>query len=214
MRSALAESFKKLRTSVLLAPDKQIPKVLLITSSLPSEGKTTVAINTGLVMSKTAGNVLLIDADLRHPGIHALLGLKNEQGLSTILDGNVSTAEALGMIEQYQDTNFFVLPSGPTTENPADLLGLRMSELLRELEANFSHIIIDSPPISLFTDAVLISSMVDGVLMVVRGPKSPRQVARYSIQSLDAVGAPILGVVLNAVNVRSNNYSYYRNYYR
>ena len=106
-------------------------------------------------------------------------------------------------------------PSGPLPDNPAELLASeRMKHLIDVVGNTFTHIIIDSPPISFFTDAVLISSLVSGVLMIVRGPKSPRQVVRYSLHSLDAVGAPIVGVVLNAVNLRTNNYSYYRNYYR
>lgn len=214
-RSPLVESYKKLRTAVLLSTANRALQTLLVTSSLPGEGKTTAVINTGLVMSQTGAKVLLIDGDLRHPSLHEILGLDNERGLSTILTSDLSEAEALSMIEQYNDSSLYVLPSGPATDNPAELLGSeRMRRLIETVNSTFSHIIIDSPPISLFTDAVLVSSLVDGVLMVVRGPRSPRQVARYSLQSLDAIGAPILGVVLNAVDVRSNNYSYYRNYYR
>jgi capsular exopolysaccharide synthesis family protein len=214
-RSPLVESYKKLRTSVMLSTANRALQTLLVTSSLPGEGKTTAVINTGLVISQTGAKVLLIDGDLRHPSLHEILGIENERGLSTILASDFSEAEALSMIEQYNDSSLYVLPSGPATDNPAELLGSeRMRRLIETFNSTFSHIIIDSPPISFFTDAVLVSSLVDGVLMMVRGPKSPRQVARYSLQSLDAVGAPILGVVLNAVDVRSNNYPYYRNYYR
>lgn len=214
-QSPLAESFKKLRTSVLFSTGNHELKTLLVTSSLPGEGKTTAVINSGFVMSQTGSKVLLIDADLRHPNLHEILGIDNEKGLSTILSNDISEAEVLSIIAQYKDSNLYVLPSGPATDNPAELVGSeRMKRLIDTLKTTFSHIIIDSPPISYFTDAVLISSVVEGVLMIVRGPKSPREVARYSLQSLDAVGAPILGVVLNAVNLRSNDYSYYRNYYR
>jgi receptor protein-tyrosine kinase/non-specific protein-tyrosine kinase len=131
------------------------------------------------------------------------------------LNGDFSHAEALAMIQQYEETNLYVLSSGPLPENPSELLGSeKMRTLLGALAPTFSHIIIDSPPVSFFTDALLISTMVDGVLMVIRGPKSPREATRHSIQSLDGVGAPLLGVVLNAVNVLSNNYSYYRHYYK
>ncbi|MCM3874402.1 MAG: polysaccharide biosynthesis tyrosine autokinase [Pyrinomonadaceae bacterium] len=213
--SSLSESYKKLRTLVMHSNGNSAPATLLVTSSLPGEGKTTVVINTGFVISQTGAKVLLIDGDLRHPTIHEVLGIENAQGLSTILSGDVTEAEILSMIEQYDGSNLYVLPAGPATDNAAELLASEsMRRLVHTLRSTFSHIIIDSPPISFFTDAVLISSLVDGVLMIVRGPKSPRQVARYSVQSLDGVGAPILGVVLNAVNVRSNDYSYYRNYYR
>jgi len=190
-------------------------KTLLVTSSLPGEGKTTAVINTGLVMCQTGAKILLIDGDLRHPSLHEILAIENDRGLSTILSSDTSEAEVLSMIEQYKSSNLYVLPAGPGRDDAAELLGSdRMRRLIHTLKPTFSHIIIDSPPISFFTDAALICSVVDGVLMIVRGPKSPRQVARYSLQSLDAVRAPILGIVLNAVNLRSNDYSYYRSYYR
>jgi capsular exopolysaccharide synthesis family protein len=213
--SPLAESFRKLRTSVLHSNRNGAIRTILVTSSLPEEGKTTAVVNTGLVMSQKGVKVLLIDGDLRHPTLHEILGTDNERGLSDLLSDDVSEDEALSLIKQYNDSNLYVLPAGPMSDNPAELLDSdRLRQLLEKLKSTFSHIIIDSPPISFFTDAVLVSSVVDGVLMIVRGPKSPRQVARYSLQSLDSVGAPVLGVLLNGVNVRANNYSYYRNYYR
>lgn len=214
-RSSLTEAYKKLRTSVLLSTVGRTPKVMLVTSSFPAEGKTTAVINTGLVMSQTNGKVLIIDADLRHPSLDEILALENEHGLSSILANDFSEAEILAMTQQYQDTGLYILPSGPVPDNPAELLGSeRMRNLLRTLGSTFDHIIIDSPPMSYFTDAILLSSMVEGVLLIVRGPKTQRQVAHDSLQSLDAVGAPILGVVLNDVNIQSNDYKYYRNYYR
>jgi capsular exopolysaccharide synthesis family protein len=212
-RSPLAESYKKLRTSLLFSTADRPPKTLLVTSSLPGEGKTTAVINMGFVLAQTGAKILLIDGDLRRQNLHEILGIENERGLSTILSGGFTEAEALAMVNQYQDSSLYVLPAGPTADNPAELLGSeQMRWLISILHSTFSHVIIDSPPISLFTDAVLVSSLVEGVLMVVRGPQSLRQVARYSLQSLDGVGAPVLGVILNAVNVPSH--SYYRNYYR
>jgi capsular exopolysaccharide synthesis family protein len=213
--SPLAESFRKLRTSVMHKNRNGAVRSILVTSSLPGEGKTTAAINTALVISQTGVKVLLIDGDLRNPTLHEILGTGNEKGLSNVLSNGMSDAEILSAITQYRDTDLYVLTAGSPADNPAELLGSdRFRRLLATLKAEFSHIIIDSPPISFFTDAVLVSSVVDGVLMIVRGPKSPRQVARYSMQSLDGVGAPILGLLLNGINVRSNDYSYYHNYYR
>lgn len=212
-RTLLADAYQKLRTSLTIANSANAPKIMLITSTMPGEGKTTAAINTGLVMSQTCGKVLLIDADLRNPGVHELLGLKNEHGLSSLLSNGHTEADAIGMIEQFQDTGLYILPSGPWTDNPAELLASeRMKRLVDSLRSQFSYVIIDSPPISFFTDAVLVSSMVDGVLLVVRGPKTPQH-GKYSVYSLDNVGAPILGVVLNDVSLDSTNYRYYRNYY-
>jgi succinoglycan biosynthesis transport protein ExoP len=213
-RSPLTESYKKLRTSVLLSTPGRVPKTLLMASSSPNEGKTTAVINTGLVLAQTNGKVLLIDADLRHPSLHEILGIENQQGLSSILSNRFSADQTVAMIEQYEDSNLYILPAGPLIDNPAELLASdRMRSLITTLSSTFAHIIIDSPPLSYFTDAVLLSTMVDGVLLVVRGPKTPRQVAHHSLQSLEAVGAPILGVVLNDVNVRSNDYRFYRDYY-
>jgi polysaccharide biosynthesis transport protein len=213
--SPFAEAYRKLRTSVLLSSGGAAPKSLLVTSSFPSEGKTTVVINTGLVVAQTGSKVLLVDADLRHPSLHTVLGADNSFGLSTILSKETTEVEALSMIDQYADTDLYILPAGPLPDNPAELLGSeRMKSLIRTLGATFTHIIIDSPPISYFTDAVLLSAEVDGVLVIVRGPKSSRQVAQYSLRSLEAVGAPILGVVLNDVNLKGNDYAYYRGYYR
>lgn len=214
MSAPMIEAYRKLRTSVLLSNSHVKLKALLVTSGLPSEGKTTASINLGFVLAQTGAKVLLIDGDLRQPSLHLLLGVSNEQGLSTILSGKVKEGDETSLIEQYEGSSLYLLPSGPSSDYPAELLGSeRMRLLLKNLDPSFSHIIIDSPPISLFTDAVLLSSLVDGVLMLVRGPKSPREVARYSLQSLDAVGAPMLGIVLNAVNVRTNNSSYYQHYY-
>jgi capsular exopolysaccharide synthesis family protein len=213
--SPLAESFRKLRTSVLHSNRNGLVGSILVTSSLPGEGKTTAAVNTGLVISQTGAKVLLVDGDLRHPSLHEILGMDNEKGLSTVLSNGMSEAEVLSTIEQYKESNLYVLPAGPSADNPAELFDSeRFKRLLTILKSEFSHIIIDSPPISLFTDAVLAASVVDGVLMIVRGPKSPRQVGRYSLQSLDGVGAPILGIILNGVTLRSTDYSYYRHYYR
>jgi len=215
LRSPLAESYKKLRTSVFLSANGSAPRSVLVVSSHPAEGKTTAVINTGLAMSQTGAKVLLIDADLRHPSLHEVLEVENEKGLSTILSGDLSAAEAHAMVGQYANSSLYFLASGPLPDNPAELLGSkRMRSLLEDFGGTFSHIIIDSPPISYFTDAVVLSMMVDSVLLMVRGPKSSVQVARHSLQSLESVNAPLLGVVLNDVNMRSNDYSYYRGYYQ
>jgi capsular exopolysaccharide synthesis family protein len=212
-RSPLTESYKKLRTSLLLPDAGRAAATLLVTSSLPAEGKTTAVLNTGLVLSQTGGRVLLIDADLRHPSLHEILNIENNQGLSSILSNGHSDAEAIAMIEP-NEKGFYVLPAGPIVDNASELLASdRMRSLLRALRSEFDHVIIDSPPITYFTDAVIVSAMVDGVLLVVRGPKTPGKAARHSLQSLEAVGAPILGLILNDVNIRLNDYRYYHRYY-
>src|SRR6266446_810387 len=213
-RSALAESYRQLRTSVLLSTAGRAPKTLLITSSLPGEGKTTTAVNTAISLAQTGANVLIIDADMRRPRLRSIFDLPESEGLSSILSSEMKPEDMLHAIHRDEATGLNVLASGPIPPNPAELLGSeQMRKLIAVLSDSFTHIVIDSPPVSSFTDGVLIASMVDGVLLVVHGGKSSRGVVRRSRQSLLDVGAKIFGVVLNNVNARSHDYYYYQRYY-
>ena len=212
-RSSLSESYRQLRTSVLLSKAGRAPKSLLVTSSLPGEGKTTTAINMAFSMAQTEARVLLVDADMRRPRLHTIFEMANKQGLSTILSSEFTEAEALNLIQQHEETGLYVLTCGPMPPNPAELLGSeQMRRLIGELEGTFSHIIFDSPPVASFTDGVLIGSMVDGVLLVVHSGKSSREIARRGKQVLVDVGAKVIGVVLNKATLRSHDY-YYQSYY-
>lgn len=214
-RSPLAEAYRQLRTSVLLSTAGRAPKTLLITSSLPGEGKTTTAVNTAISLAQTGANVVVIDADMRRPRLHTIFEMKNRRGLSTILSSGMNEAEMVNTIEQHAGSGLHLLTSGPIPPNPAELIGSeQMRRLITLLESTFTHIVIDSPPINSFTDGVLISSMVDGVLLVVHGGKSSRHIVRRSRQFLQDVGAKIFGVVLNNVNMRSHDYYYYQTYYQ
>lgn len=214
-RSALAEAYRQLRTSVLLSTAGRAPKTLLITSSVPSEGKTTTAVNTAISLAQTGANVLVIDADMRRPRLHGIFDTDNGHGLSTILSSEMSEKEVLKIIQQHVASGLYLLTSGPIPPNPAELIGSeQMRSLLKVLEKSFTHIVIDSPPIASFTDGVLVASMVDGVLLVVHSGKSSRGIVRRSRQLLLDVGAKIFGVVLNNVNLRSqDSYYYYNSYY-
>lgn len=214
-RSALAEAYRQLRTSILLSTAGHAPKSLLVTSSVPSEGKTTTAVNTAISLAQTGAKVLIIDADMRRPRLHGIFQISNEHGLSSILSSQMEEEEMLDIIQHDEESNLYLLPSGAVPPNPAELIGSeQMSRLLKIMEANFTHVVVDSPPIASFTDGVLISAMVDGVLLVVHSGKSSRQVIKRARQLLGEVGAKLFGVVLNNVNLRSqeNNY-YYQNYY-
>ena len=215
-RSALAESYRQLRTSVLLSTAGRAPKTLLITSSLPGEGKTTTAVNTAISLAQTDANVLIIDADMRRPRLRSIFDLPEREGLSSILSSEMKPQEMLNAIAKDPTTGLHVLTSGPIPPNPAELLGSdQMRKLIGVLSVPFTHIVIDSPPVSSFTDGVLIASMVDGVLLVVHGGKSSRGVVRRSRQLLLDVGAKLFGVVLNNVSVRSHDYYYYyQRYYQ
>jgi len=213
-RAPLAEAYRHLRTSVLLSTAGRAPKSLLVTSSLPGEGKTTTAVNTAISLAQTGASVVIIDADMRRPRLQSIFDMRGQEGLSSILSSETSEGEMLGLVRHDEASGLNVLTSGPIPPNPAELLGSdQMRRLMTVLEANYTHVVVDSPPVSSFTDGVLISSMVDGVLLVVHGGKSSRHIVRRSKQLLSDVGAKIFGVVLNNVNLRSHDYYYYQNYY-
>jgi capsular exopolysaccharide synthesis family protein len=214
-RSPLAEAYRHLRTSVLLSTAGRAPKSLLVTSSLPGEGKTTTAVNTAISLAQTGASVVIIDADMRRPRLQKIFGIDTHEGLSSILSSEVSENEMLDFVIEDEESGLGVLPSGPVPPNPAELLGSdQMRRLLAALQARYTHVVIDSPPVSSFTDGVLISTMVDGVLLVVHGGRSSRYIVRRSKQLLNDVGAKIFGVVLNNVNLQSHDYYYYQRYYR
>lgn len=211
VRSPIAESYRHLRTSLLLSSAGQPPKTILVTSSQPSEGKTTTAINTAFMLAQTGAEVLIIDCDLRRPRLHAHFNAPNNKGLTNWLSGE---HDIDGLMQSYEtQTNLKFLTSGPVPPNPAELLGSdEMRKLLSTLSERFTHIVIDSPPAISFTDASILSTMVDGVVLVVHGGKTSRAVARRARQQLVDVGAHIFGVVLNNVKVESQDY-YYSGYY-
>ncbi|HEX8733833.1 MAG TPA: polysaccharide biosynthesis tyrosine autokinase [Pyrinomonadaceae bacterium] len=214
-RSSLAEAYRQLRTSILLSTAGHAPKSLLITSSLPSEGKTTTAVNTAISLAQTGASVLIIDSDMRRPRLHSVFNISNAEGLSTILSSEMAEKEVLDIVQYEETAKLHLLPSGPVPPNPAELIGSeQMANLLKVMQKRFTHVVVDSPPIASFTDGVLIASMVDGVILVVHSGKSSRQVVRRSKQLLNDIGAKIFGVVLNNVNLRSqDNYYYYQSYY-
>lgn len=213
-RSALAEAYRHLRTSVLLSTPGHAPQTLLVTSSVPSEGKTTTAVNTALTLAQTGASVLIVDADMRRPRLHSIFEVGNGRGLSTILSNDLSEAEVLSMIHQHEATGLNILTSGAVPPNPAELIGSeQMRHLIRTLQGTFTHIVIDTPPVGSFTDGVLASTLVDGVLLVVHSGKTSRGVARRTKQLLQDVGAKVFGVILNNVNLREHDYYYYREYY-
>jgi len=213
-RSALAEAYRQLRTSVLLSTAGRAPKTLLVTSSLPGEGKTTTAVNTAISLAQTGVKVVIIDADMRRPRLRSIFDLPEGDGLSSILSSEMAEAEMLATIARDEVSGLYVLASGPVPPNPAELLGSdQMRKLIELLGQHFTHIVIDSPPVNSFTDGVLIASIVDGVLLVVHGGKSSRGVVRRSRQLLMDIGAKIVGVVLNNVSARSHDYYYYHQRY-
>lgn len=207
--SPLAEAYRQLRTSVLLSSPGHAPKTVVVTSCVPAEGKSTSAINLAVSLAQTGARVLVIDADMRRPTIHSSFGIGNEQGLCNILANEMSEAETLNLVQQEKDSGLYLLTSGPIPPNPAELIGSeQMRKLLATLGSTFDHIVIDSPPIASFTDGVLLSAICDGVILVVNANDCSRKVVLRSQQALQEVGAKVLGVVLNRVDMRSPDYYY------
>ena len=208
-RSQFTEAFRCLRTSLLLATTGQPPKFILLTSATPSEGKTTTATNLACILSQGESRVALIDADLRRPNVHHRFGLTGKLGLTTVLAGASTLDEAMQRVPELP--NLDILPSGPVPPFPTEMLGSEaMHALLEKMGGLYTHVVIDSPPVLSVTDGVILARVVDAVVLVVRHGKSKRSVMRRTHDLLFRSGAPMAGMVLNAVDLNSPDYySYY-----
>lgn len=212
-QSSAAEAYRVLRTSVLLSAAGRPPKTILVTSGQPGEGKTTTVVNTAISLAQMGASVLIIDCDLRRPATHKVLGVDHGHGLSTYLSRDVALDD---LIRKLPIANLSLLPCGPVPPNPAELIiSEKMKDLLSDLTGRYDHILIDSPPLINVTDPVILSTLVDGVILVVHGGKSTREIVRRARQELSTVGAKIFGVVLNNVDLRKDGYDeyYYSRYH-
>lgn len=213
-KSQMSEAFRALRTALLLSQADHPPQVILVTSALPREGKTTAAANLAVTLAQLGDRTLLIDADLRKPGVGRLLSLGNGKyaGLSSYLAG-VSSLD-LVTIQHPAIPNLSAIPTGPLPPNPADLLSSKkLTEAIAELRTKFKFIVIDSPPIMAATDAVILSVKTDGVLLVVRSGETPKEAFTRTRDLLLSVKCHLLGVVLNAVDSTAPDYYYSYRYY-
>jgi polysaccharide biosynthesis transport protein len=213
-KSQMSEAFRALRTSLLLSQADRPPQVILVTSALPREGKTTAAANLAVTLAQLGDRTLLIDGDLRKPGVGRLLNLADGKypGLSSYLAG-VSSLD-LVTVPHPAIPNLVAIPTGPLPPNPADLLSShRLADAIRQLRSEYKFIVIDSPPIMAATDAVIVSVQADGVLLVVRSGETPKEAFTRARDLLTSVKSRLLGVVLNAVDSSAPDYYYSYRYY-
>jgi polysaccharide biosynthesis transport protein len=210
-QSQMAESYRALRTSLLLSNLGAPPKVIMVTSALPQEGKTTTSINCAVVLAQKGVRVLLIDADLRRPSIHKTLGMGPRSGLSNVLTGSTTLEQAITRTSILP--NLYILPAGTPPPNPAELLAsTNMREVLDQLREQYDHIVLDTPPSLSVTDAVVLSPRADAVMLVIRSGRTTKQALRRARDILAQVNAKVIGVLLNAVDLRSPDYYYYYEY--
>jgi succinoglycan biosynthesis transport protein ExoP len=210
-QSQMAESYRALRTSLLLSNLGAPPRVIMVTSARPQEGKTTTSINTAIVLAQKGVRVLLIDADLRRPSVHKTLGMGPRSGLSNVLTGSATVQQTITLSPIL--SNLYILPAGTPPPNPAELLAsANMKELIDELRGQYDHIVIDTPPTLSVTDAVVLSPRADATILVIRSGQTTKQALRRSRDILMQVNAHVAGVLLNAVDLTSPDYYYYYEY--
>ena len=209
--SVINEAYRMLRTAILLSRAGETPRTILFTSATEGEGKTATTVNTAVTFTRMGLRVLVIDADLRRPRCHQILRVYNETGLTEVLAGQ---GEVRDVIRPTTTENLFFISSGTLPPNPAELVGSRkMYEILLTLREEYDCIFIDSSPVMPVSDALMLSTLVDGVVLVIDGQKTPRNVVKGAQARLAQARAKILGVVLNRVNMQKGDYSYYYNQY-
>jgi polysaccharide biosynthesis transport protein len=215
-KSVVSEAFRSLRTSLLLSQPDHAPQVILVTSALPREGKTTSAANLAITLAQLGDRTMLMDSDLRKPGVRRALNLPNghghDTGLSSYLAGVASLHDII--VPHPTVSNLDAIPTGPIPPNPADLLSSRrMAQAVDDLRQHYKFVVIDSPPIMAATDAVILSALTDGVVLVVWSHETPKQAFSRTRDLLTAVKGRLLGVVLNAVDSGAPDYYYSYRYY-
>ena len=206
-KSLVAESCRSLRTNILFSAADRSLKTLIVSSANQREGKTTSVIYLGTTMAQSGQRVLLIDTDMRRPRLHESTGVPRQHGLSNLILGDRDYDE---VIKTTEIPNLYVLPCGPLPPNPAELLMTnRFQVVLAELATRFDRVILDSPPVQAVTDAVVLSKLVDGVILVVRADKTLREDIRRSARQIKDVGGGIFGLIVNEVNTSDRSYYSY-----
>lgn len=209
-RSAIAEAYRAFRTSLLLASASS-PKVIVISSTFAREGKTTTSVNLATVLAQMGKPVLLIDADLRRPRLQKVFHGKMNLGLVNYLAANTPLDD---IIQETQVPNLSLILSGPTPPNPSELLGSdRMKHLIHEIRARFAFVIFDSPPVMAVTDSIVLAANADGVVLCVHGGQTPRDIVQRAAERLRQSNIPVLGALLNNLDMQQYGYSFKKSYY-
>jgi capsular exopolysaccharide synthesis family protein len=223
-KSGASESFRGLRTGILFSSADSAPQVILVSSSSPEEGKTICASNLAITLAlgsktdvnesdagKDSSRVVLLDCDMRRPRIHQIFDTRRINGISNYLAGT----EALkNTIVRTPVANLDIMPSGPIPPNPSEILGSRkMGDLIEALKKEYARIVIDSPPVTAVTDALVLAPLADGVILVIRAGDTPRQHVQNGLTQLKSVNARVLGAVLNGIDTGRDGYYDYQYYY-
>ena len=210
-KSAVSESYRGIRTRILFSSTLSQPKSILIVSAMEGEGKTISAANLAVIMARTGSRVLLLDCDMRKPRMNSIFGIEREKGVSNILVGDCSISDA---VHKTDIENLNLIPCGQIPPNPSELLGSKaMREMLATLGRSYERIVIDSPPITAVTDAVVLSKAVDGVVVVLQANKTERVLAKSAIEQMQAVNAHIFGIILNRLDERMTKYYHLYSYF-
>jgi capsular exopolysaccharide synthesis family protein len=208
-KSNISEAYRSIRTSLLYSSLNQAePKAYVIISAGPREGKTTVAINLAITLAHAGKRVLLVDSDLRRPRIHKTFKTDGANGLTNCLVGQGSAREC---VAQTEIENLYIMPSGPIPPNPAELLGsAKMKEFVAEMKKDFDAVILDSPPLVAVTDGAVLAAIADGALQVIWAGSTSRKLIGAGKESVESIGAKVVGVILNNLRASGSSYYYYR----
>lgn len=206
-KSPISEQYRTIRTNIQFSTVDHELRSILVTSSVPGDGKSTTVANLAVVFAQQGKKVLLIDGDLRKPTVHYTFQIPNTIGLTNVLTKQVPLSEA---IRETTINNLYVLTSGPIPPNPAEMLGSSsMKELMSEVHALFDLVLFDSPPILSVTDAQVLANLCDGSILVVKSQQTDKEAAMKAKDLLNAANAQLLGVVLNDIKEGNGNYYYY-----
>jgi capsular exopolysaccharide synthesis family protein len=212
--SRIAEALRGMRTSILLSSPGSPPKVIMVTSTRPAEGKSSISTLMAVTFALNGSKVLMIDADLRRPAVHLRFRIGKGQGLSSVLSGKTSVREAI--VPWADLPKLHILPSGPAPPLPSELLGSKqMEDMLTALRAEYDFVIIDTPPVLAVTDASILGRLTDATILIIRYGTAQRHVVQRCVDLLDRSGTHLLGVAVNAVDFKAPEYSEYygRKYY-